>query len=230
MGADQHSDWAVGAVSVLDWWRDAGVDVLVDDVPRDWLARTPTPAPVAVAAPQPSAVLPDTLAAFAAWRVGPDAPEGAGGVFAEGDPAADLMVVGDCPDDDAVIGDTAGRLFDRMLAAIGLDRDRVYLTALTTKRPLGGRIAPEAMPRLAELLRHHVAIAAPKRLLLLGQAPSRALIGTDVASSPRNLHAINLESGTVDAVASLHPRFLIEKPVMKAQAWRDLQLLMGGRR
>ena len=117
-----------------------------------------------------------------------------------------------------------------MLAAIGLTRESIYLTALSTVRPLGGRIAPEALPQLAELLRHHVALAGPKRLLLLGQAPSRALTGTDAAQGSRSLRAINLKTGTVDAVTSLHPRFLIEKPAMKAEAWKDLILLMGGKR
>ena len=230
MGADQHIDWAEGALSVLDWWQEAGVDIVVADAPRDWLAHGAKPTAVAVAAAPVEAALPGTLEAFATWRVGLDAPEGAGGVFAEGDASADIMVVTDYPDGDDLIGDAAGRLFDRMLAAIGLTRGEIYLAPLSTVRPLGGRIAPEAMPRLAELLRHHVALATPKRLLLLGQAPSRALIASDGGDSRGSLHAINLEGGTVDAVSSLHPRFLLEKPAMKAQAWKDLQLLMGGTR
>ncbi len=234
MGADQHTDWASQAVNVLDWWCDAGVDVLVADEPRDWLARTPAPTqPSAAAVVAETAVaaigLPDTLDAFVAWRTGPDAPEGSGGVLAEGDPAADVMIVTDYPESDGFIGDAAGRLFDRMLAAIGLARDSVYLTTLCTVRPLGGRIAPETLPRLGELLAHHVALVGPKHLLLLGQAPSRALTGTDATQGQRNLRPVNLKSGTVDAVATLHPRFLIEKPAMKAAAWKDLQLLMGGR-
>ncbi len=230
MGADQHIDWAATSVSVLDWWQEAGIDVLVADEPRDWLARAPKPIQVAVAETPIAAALPDTLEAFAVWRTGVDAPEGAGGLLAEGDPAAGLMVVTDFPEDGALLGGAPGRLFDRMLAAIGLARDSVYLTTLSTVRPLGARIAPETMPRLAELLLHHVDLVAPKRLLILGQAPSRALTGTDEARSSRNLHAVNLKSGTVDAVASLHPRFLIERPAMKAEAWKDLQMLMGGTR
>ena len=235
MGADQHLDWAGHTTSVLDWWREAGVDVLVDDTPRDWLLREA--APVVAPAPgvvaeitAPATLLPDTLDAFVAWRTGQDAPEGAGGMLAEGDAGADTMVVVDYPDGDAMIGDAAGRLFDRMLAAIGLARESIYLTTLSTVRPLGGRIAPETLPQLAELLRHHVVLVRPKRLLLLGQAPSRALTGTDATQGSRSLRAINLETGTVYAVTSLHPRFLIEKPAMKAEAWKDLILLMGGQR
>lgn len=235
MGADQHTDWRGYAISTLDWWREAGVDVAVDDDPRDWLAQAA--APVTAAAPDVVAEIPaaparapDTLDAFVAWRTGSEAPEGADGILAEGDPGAEIMVVTDYPDGDALIGDAAGRLFDRMLAAIGMTRESVYVTTLTTKRPLGGRIAPETLPVLADLVRRHVALVRPKRLLILGQAPSRALTGTDAAGSPRNLRAINLETGTVDAVTSLHPRFLLEKSAMKAEAWKDLILLMGGQR
>lgn len=230
MGGDQHIDWTQGARSVLDWWREAGVDVLVDDTPRDWLVRTPKPTEAVVADAPAEARLPDTLDAFAAWRVGPEAPEGAGGVFAEGDRAADLMVVTDFPDGESLMEGAAGRLFERMLAAIGMTRATIYLAPLSTLRPLGGRIAPESMAELADLLRHHVALAGAKRLLVLGQAPSRALLGSVDGANARSLHAINLQGGTVTAVSSLHPRFLVEKPAMKAEAWKDLLLLMGGRR
>ena len=53
MGADQQIDWSAAAASALDWWHDAGVDTLVEDVPRDWFAapvRVPDPA---IAAPAP---------------------------------------------------------------------------------------------------------------------------------------------------------------------------------
>lgn len=234
MGADQHIDWNASALSVLDWWREAGVDVLVADEPRDWLARTPLAAPATdvTAAPPAALALPDTLEAFVAWRTGADAPEGDGGtgVLVEGDPAAPLMVVVDCPDGDCLIDGAAGRLFDRMLAAIGHGRESIYLVALTHARPLGGRIAPESLPRLGELLRHHVALARPARVLLLGQAPSRALGETNETAVDRSLRAINLDGTKVSAVSSLHPRFLIERPAMKAQAWKDLQMLLGDMR
>lgn len=232
MGADQTIDWGRSAISVLDWWRDAGVDVLVGEEPRDWLARAPAQATLAAvaAAPVAAAALPDTIDAYVAWRSGADAPEGAGGLLAEGDAAAATMIVTDYPDGDMLLGDAPGRLFDRMLAAIGLARDSVYLVALTTKRPLGGRIAPEALPRLGELVAHHIALAGPQRVLLLGQAPKRALAGTDATGGDSNLRAINLENGTVVPVATWHPRALIDAPQMKAGAWKDLQMLMGGSR
>lgn len=53
MGADQHLDWMSSAASALDWWQEAGVDVLVEDAPRDWLAE-PMAAPVAFTALLPA--------------------------------------------------------------------------------------------------------------------------------------------------------------------------------
>ena len=238
MGADQNLDWNQAAASALEWWRDAGVDTCIDESPRDWLSRA-APAPIAPIA-DAVAALPDTLAAFAAWRSGPDAPEAdwtGTAIAAQGDPASDIMILVDMPErDDAETGvllsGAAGRLFDRMLAAIGRSRDTVYLASLCTVRPPAGRTPPDAEQRLTELAAHHVALAGPKRLLLMGNAPSRALIGADAARGRGSLRAVNLKAGTVtldvEAVPSFHPRFLLEKPAAKAEAWKDLQMLIGG--
>lgn len=233
MGADQHHDWAATAASALDWWREAGVDTLVEDEPRDWLARTrppPPTAPVAAAAP-PVVELPATLDEFVAWRTGPDVPEANWGnplLPPEGDPASGLMIVADFPGESGLIDGTAGRLFDRMLAAIGRDRGSIYLASLAVARPLGGRIVPEVADQLADLLKHHIELVAPKRLLLLGREPNRAILGMDRVDLPKSLHLVNLKSITLEAVASLRLEFLLERPERKAEAWKDLQLLIGG--
>ena len=231
MGVEFPGDWRTAAVAALDWWREAGVDVLVDETPRDWLARevaVPTFAAPASAAP----ALPATLAAFVAWRAGASAPEAAwrgASVAASGSLDADWMVLVDCPDqgEDCLLGGAAGRLFDRMLAAMGLSRAVVHLAAVCARRPLAGRMPRDVEVELHRLARHHVGLLAPKRLLVMGDAASRALLGADVLRARGRLHGVNHDGGQTQAVATFHPRLLLERPAQKAEAWKDLQLLMG---
>lgn len=241
MGADQNIEWGQATASALDWWADAGVDTIVDEAPRDWLARIIPALPLNVeAAVAAFEVLPGTLAEFATWRIGAHAPEAGwhgAPIAAQGDPAADILILIDLPEREdtesgILMGGAAGRLFDRMLAAIGRNRETVYLVPLCTVRPAAGRIAPEIEAKLGELAVHHIALATPKRVLILGNAPSRALLGMDFLRARGGLRSLNLEAGTVgigpQAVASFHPRFLLEKPMAKAEAWKDLQMLIGG--
>ncbi|MBY0284275.1 MAG: uracil-DNA glycosylase [Sphingomonas sp.] len=247
MGLEQKIDTAIGA-SALDWWREAGVDALIDEVPRNWLATEPAPvplrhAPAARHAARPAAPVapalsfPDTLAAFEAWRLSDDAPEAAwpgARIGAQGSAASGLMILIEMPEredsPDKLLSGAPGALFDRMLAAIGRDRASIYLVPMAVVRPISGRIPAETEASLATLIRAHIRLAAPKALLIIGNAASRALIGTDVARARGHLHAINHEGGegSATAVASFHPRFLLERPAAKAEAWKDLQLLIRG--
>lgn len=242
MGVEQNHDWRASIASALEWWRDAGVDCEIDDSPRDWLARSGAsivaervPEAVLEAAVEAS-ILPATLEEFAAWRLGAAAPEAGWpgqALGTQGDVASGLMIVVDMPDreDDAagqLLSGNAGALFDRMLAAIGRDRQSIYLAALTVKRPPAGRVTEETGQKLEALIRHHLSLARPKRVLALGNAASRAITGLDVANARASLRQVNHDGGTSEVVASFHPRFLLEKPVVKADAWKDLRLLMGG--
>lgn len=235
MGAEIPGGWQAAAASALDWWHDAGVDVLVEDAPRDWLARAvavvAAPAPV-VEAPE---ALPATLAAFLEWRLGDVAPEAAWrgvSIAAAGPLDAALMVLVDCPDredTDGLLGGAAGRLFDRMLAAMGLSRDAVHLAAVCARRPLAGRMPRETEAALHRLARHHLGLLAPKRLLLMGDGAARAILGDGVVAMRGALRAVNHDGGETGGVATFHPRLLLERPAQKAEAWRDLQLLMGAK-
>lgn len=232
MGAEFPGDWRTAAVAALDWWCEAGVDVLVEDSPRDWLAREVAPARVAAPMMAAAAALPATLAEFVTWRIGDAAPERAwrGGLVAASGPLdAAVMVLVDCPDqgEDCLLGGAAGRLFDRMLAAIGLSRDAVHLAAVCARRPVGGRMPRDVADELHRLARHHVGLLAPKRLLLMGDGATEALLGRTVTAARGHLHAVNHDDGQSRAVTTFHPRLLLDRPARKAEAWRDLQLLMG---
>jgi DNA polymerase len=241
MGADQNHDWRASIASALEWWRDAGVDCEIDDSPRDWLARAgATPAvdrlPEQVRDAVEAPTLPATLEEFTIWRLGTAVPEAGWpgqALGTQGDVASGLMIVVDMPDreDDAagqLLSGSAGVLFDRMLAAIGRDRQSIYLAALAVKRPPAGRVTEETGQKLAALIRNHLSLARPKRVLALGNAASRAITGLDVANARASLRKVNHDGGTSEVVASFHPRFLLEKPVAKADAWKDLRVLMGG--
>lgn len=233
MGAEPIHDWQMGIASALEWWRDAGVDTLVEDAPRDWLARpaaTPgtqskEPAVAAAAAE----ILPTTLEDFVAWRMGPAAPETGwmAPLIAPSGPAhAKLVVFTDMPcaeDTEALMGGAPGRLFDRMLAAIGLERNSVYLASLALARPLTGRAPAEDDARLVQLARHHLTLLRPERLLLLGRGTERLLDGP-----ASDLGDINQFGCTTRAVATFHPRFLLDRPAAKSEAWKHLLLLSRG--
>ena len=212
--------------SALGWWIEAGVDVIVEETPRDWMRRaTPLAAPPEPVAAEVTA--PADLTAFRAWLASAELPSGGGArVAPSGDPASGLMVIADMPEDGDPIGGKAGLLFDRMLAAIGRDRGAVYLAPLSPTHFPAGRIPAEALPPLAAIARRHVALAAPAMLLLLGDAPAQALLGLPMAAARGRLHKINHDGVTVPAIATFHPRFLLQRPACKADAWADLRLML----
>jgi uracil-DNA glycosylase family 4 len=226
----------MAALSALSWWRDAGVDVAIDEAPRAWLLEKNAPAVAALPAAQadPAAPVIDTIEAYADWiETAETLPDGSvkGRRFrAEGDPAAPVMVLIDAPEaadtpPGPLLSDDSGRLFDRMLAAIGLARSSIYLVPFCFARPLGRQVDSEG---LAALARRHIMLARPKRLLLLGQAVNRSLLGTELVPARGELRFVNHDGGKTAAVASFAPRFLIQNPARKADAWRDLRLLIEG--
>lgn len=239
MGAEFDHDWSRAAVSALEWWCDAGVDALVEDEIRDWLAAPVARRPMREApAPVPASGLPDTLEAFVAWRLGEAAPERAWGtplVPPAGTAPAELMVLVDMPEgsdgeEGTLLSGPEGRLLDRMLAAIGRSRETAYLAPLVAARPLSGLISPELQPELARLAQHHVALAAPQTVLLMGEAATRAILGPNGWNERGRLQPVNHSCGRCDALATWHPRFLLSRPPAKAEAWKHLQLLIGGSR
>jgi DNA polymerase len=247
-------DDRAAAASLIRWWQDAGVDTLVEEAPRDWLAAAkPLPfreeicerseagrgvgssSPAQV--PQPRSPegdreeLPATLPALLEWmRNSADVPEARWGrdrVVATGDPKSDLMIMIDAPDGGELIGGETGALFDRMLQAIGRDRSSIWLAPFATVRPVG-RVSQDALRRLTAIARHHIGLVAPKRLLIMGDTPSRALLGTEVIPARGKYHSLDLGTANVEAVATVLPRLLLDRPSFKAQAWKDLQLVMEG--
>ncbi|KQM66713.1 MULTISPECIES: uracil-DNA glycosylase family protein [unclassified Sphingomonas] len=233
MGADQQIQWHEAAASALEWWSDAGVDTLVEDELRDWFAAPAPPVrPLAVTSAPAADLPPDTLDAFVAWRMGDAVPEAGWNaarvpVAAQKNPS--LMILTDLPepDDSAESGwmtGPVGALLDRMLAAIGEVREQVVIAGIAHARPLTGRMPADAQATLDELARTLVTLVAPKKLLLFGAEPCRALLGPD--GQRGGLRALNHDGIACPTIATFHPRFLLERPLAKAETWRHLQLLI----
>jgi len=234
-GDDAFSPAAVE--SALSWWSEAGVDTLVDEEPRDWLRPKSREKPPTAPAPAeaPGETLPGQLDLFQAWLASSDrlafAAPAAPRVCPSGDPASGLMILADMPTGEdctagALISGEAGRLFDRMLAAIGRDRDSIYLAALSCIRSPSGQLNSESMKSCAALARHHIGLAAPRAVLLFGDSCAKALLGLSVPQARGRWHEIATHAGPVKALATIAPRQLLDSPRLKAMAWADLQMLI----
>ena len=155
-------------------------------------------------------------------------------IFADGNPAARLMVVGEVPgrDEDRVglpLVGGAGQLFDRMLASIGLSRADAYVTTLIPWRPPGNRTpTSEEMDLLLPWLHRHIQLAKPEFLMLLGGTPAKAMLPQQggILKLRGRWHDLDLGDGvTCQAMATLHPSYLLRSPAQKRLAYADLLAL-----
>jgi DNA polymerase len=212
---------------------------MVDEAPRDWLRPKAKPAPAAptvTAAPaETQETLPGQLDLFQGWLREstslPFASPTARRICPAGDPTSGLMILTDMPAAEdcttgTLISGEVGRLFDRMLAAIGRNRESIYLASLSCLRSPDGRFTSAAATQCASLARHHVGLAGPRALLLFGDNCSKALLGLGMAQARGRWHEVATHGGTVKTLVTLSPSFLLNQPAYKAQAWADLQMLM----
>ena len=232
MGGEDQGYSAADAASTLGWWLEAGVDIAIAENPRNWL-KAPAPPPPNVRQPSAQAVSQalETLHLFRDWLgTAPALPLAGAGttrVLPRGQESAPVMLVAEMPArEDAAegrpIGGEAWQLMTRMLAAIGIAAEDSYTATLSCFHAPGAKIRAEDLAECAAIARQHVTLAKPKRLLLLGDAPARALLGKPLAAARGHVHKVE----GVRTVATFHPRFLINRPSDKALAWRDLLLLM----
>ncbi|MDF2365805.1 uracil-DNA glycosylase [Sneathiella sp.] len=150
-------------------------------------------------------------------------------VFAEGSPAAKLMIIDRQPSSDEdrsglPFSGTAGQLLDRMLAAIGLERSDVYLASAIPWRPPGGRAPTEEERALClPFALRHIELANPDFILACGEAAGYLL---DKKTGINRLRGVwnDLQISEVHAriLPIFHPAFLIDQPGSKKLAWADL--------
>ncbi|WP_093035479.1 uracil-DNA glycosylase [Ruegeria marina] len=239
------------ALALLEWQVELGVTDAIGDTPVDRYAlpdTAPRPErPVAAVATQAvppqkapetdpvqearkSAVRAASLPALREAMAGFDHCELKKGarnlVFADGIPGARVMIIGEAPgrEEDRegrpFVG-RAGQLLDRMLAAIGLDREQnVYITNVLPWRPPQNRDPlPIEIAMMKPFLERHVALAQPQVLVLMGKISCDAVLGRQSITRLRGqwTQAMNLQ-----VLPTFHPAYLLRQPHMKRLAWADL--------
>ena len=153
-------------------------------------------------------------------------------VFADGNPATKLMLVGEAPgaDEDRqgkpFVG-VSGQLLDRMMAAIGLDRSHFYITNVLFWRPPGNR-QPTAGEIAACLpfVERHIELVDPEILVLVGGSSAKTLLGKSEGIMRLRGQWFPYQSAAmarpIPALAIYHPAYLLRAPAQKRDAWRDL--------
>lgn len=151
-------------------------------------------------------------------------------VFADGNPASRLMLIGEAPgrDEDRLglpfVG-RAGKLLDKMLAAIGLDRNGVYITNVINWRPPDNRDpTPEEAGTALPFLRRHIELVDPAVIVLVGAVAARHVLGVQDGIMRLRGRWLEYRLGArmVPALPILHPAYLLRQPGHKKLAWRDL--------
>jgi len=154
-------------------------------------------------------------------------------VFADGNPKADIMIIGEGPGSNEdkeglpFVG-RAGQLLDKMLSAINLNKNNVYITNVVNYRPPENR-KPSNI-EIAKYLPHlikHIEIINPKILILLGSTALNAIIGEEDVISKVRGKWINKKIGNCSAsvIVSFHPAFLMRQPDQKKMSWIDLKMV-----
>ncbi len=258
IGTDILGDWQA-SLAALSWQVDLGVTEVMGDAPvnrYDVAGKTP---PVAVPQPAPAAVravaelagdaVAEATAAaaragsLAALRAALAAYEhceikrGARNlVFADGLAGARVLVLGEAPgvEEDKegrpFVG-PAGRLLDRMFAAIGLSRGAadparaLYITNVMPWRPPQNR-DPDAqeIAMMRPFVERHIALADPEIIVVMGNTPCAALLGVRGITKLRGVWA---EASGRPVLPMFHPAYLLRQPGFKREAWADLLRLQA---
>ncbi len=237
---------------LLTWYIDAGADEAIGDQPKDRFTepegKTP-PAPQAKAPPARAASMPPAAAGAFEIAAGCQtldelvtAIEAFDGcalkdtatntVIYDGNPNARVVFVGEAPGGEEdrqglpFVG-PAGRLLDRMLAAIGLDRESVLITNILFWRPPGNR-SPTAdeITTCLPFARRLIELVAPKMLVSVGGVSAKALLErsegiTRLRGVWHDYSSPGL-AAPVAAMAMFHSAYLLRQPMQKREAWRDL--------
>lgn len=234
--------------SLQDWWSLAGVELDYADQPTALLAvetvspvkeassaaavteREPEEAKIPVRDEPLPAAYPDFLdwlandnslieASWSKQRVSP-----------QGSLEPEIMVISALPEKNRngevqSFNPDNQKLLEKMLAAIGCDSQQSYVANIAVSVPYDGRIDEQHWPTLKTRLLHHLGLVRPKRVICFGDMAAKIIFGQDLLTARKNKQFINHSSSKTEAIVTFHPRILIERPLFKAEAWKDLQML-----
>jgi DNA polymerase len=156
-------------------------------------------------------------------------------VFADGNPQSDVMLIGEAPgaEEDKqgkpFVG-LSGQLLDKMLASIGLDRQKVYITNIVPWRPPGNRVpSTDEVALCMPFVEQHISLIKPKIIICVGATAVKALLRTTEGithlRSRWHTWRDKSEKLTIPLRAWFHPAYLLRSPGKKRDAWVDLCLL-----
>jgi DNA polymerase len=152
-------------------------------------------------------------------------------VFARGTPATELVFVGEGPgaEEDAqgepFVG-KAGQLLDRMIQAMGMDREQVYICNIVKCRPPQNRAPePEEMAACIPYLHEQLALIQPKAIVALGGTAAKGLLGVSEGIT-RLRGKWRLYRASIPVMPTFHPAYLLRKEDAKREVWADLKLVL----
>ncbi|MDE0056767.1 MAG: uracil-DNA glycosylase [Defluviicoccus sp.] len=241
--------------ALLAWQMEAGADEAIAETPLDrFAARAAPPEPAVGTAAEPdpaggragpapamtgvrqiaaaAADLAALRSTFEAFDGCPLKETATNFVFADGAPRAKLMFIGEAPgaEEDRqgipFVG-PAGRLLDRMLAAIGLDRGEVYVTNILPWRPPGNRNPTDSEIAVClPFIERHIALVEPAAVVAVGGTAAKVLLDTREGIMRLRgrwfSYAVSGSGAPIPLRAILHPAYLLRQPGQKRDAWTDL--------
>ena len=260
---------SLSAAEILDWYVAQGVDIALESTPQNRftkppeiirepvaaIARAPSPAEIkgtaiakveAVALAKAATTLEELKAAIAGFDGLAIRKTATNMVFADGNPRAKVMVIGEAPgaDEDKLgkpfVG-LSGQLLDRMFACIGLTRGAddpdkaIYISNILNWRPPGNRTpSPAEIDISLPFIERHIALIKPEVVVFMGGVSTKALLGTDEGITKlrgkwQTYTPLTADIGgeAVRCLPTFHPSFLLRTPLRKRESWADLLLLAG---
>ena len=154
-------------------------------------------------------------------------------VFGDGNIRSPIMIVGEGPGqkEDALgkpfVGD-AGTLLNKMLKAIKIEREKIYITNVVNYRPPNNRKPEKSeINRYSEYLKEHISIIDPQILILMGSTAMEALFGGNkrISQERGQWKEIIIKQKTYKSIITFHPAYLLRQPDQKKFSWEDLKII-----